>query len=1268
VSTDLKVTLSGSDTGLSRALGQAERAATRAAAGMEQYRRSTEDTWSAIARIEQQMQREADLQVQAAEQAAQRRMDTYDKVGKAAMVMGAAIAAGLGLAAKAAMDWETAWTGVTKTVDGNAQEMAVLEGQLRDLAKTLPQSHEEIAAVAEAAGQLGIERESIAGFTKTVLDMGVSTNLTAEQAATDFARLAAIMQMPTSQMANLGSTAVALGNNFATTEAEIVALGLRLAGTGKQVGLTEADVFGLAAAMSQVGIEAEAGGSAMSQTMAMIQKAVEKGGDAVGGFAAVSGMTAEQFSAAWRDDAAGALTTFIAGLGQMQTSGGSALQTLEELGIKGLRQTDVLLRLSGAGTTLADALGTANTAFAENNALNAEASRFYETSANRLKVAQNQFNDIAIDIGAVLLPALVSAGEFIADVVTGLGKLPRPAKTAATVAAALAAAIGLVGGAAFVAIPKIVAFKAAVAAMESGAMKSAATRMMAMAPAAGALGVALAVATVGVGLFAARQGDATRKVDELSATLDEQTGALTANSREWMIKELVESGAMKTAKGLGLDLGLVTDAALGNADAMKAVNAELDRLSSKDGEGTFDGLTSSGMGSKTSIATLRGDLDDLANTSDKAIANGKLAAEANRAHGNAAAENAEKQKGLNGTWAEGAEEAGSLSEAADALKKSFDNLSGGFLNERDASRQVRDSLRDIREAMKKYSEEHGSLDGAFKKGTKSGDEFAGMLDGLAKDYQSKIAASVEAGKSEEEVNAVYEKSRRSLKKVALQMGMTKAEAAAYVQQILDTPEMVETKAEVKDKAATEALDGLEGRIKSLPDGEVKVDANTQPALDKAQALIRKISGMLGVVTVNGRTGRAGTNGQTYDANGSVKDYYADGGVRENHVAQIAPAGTWRVWAEPETGGEAYIPLSPAKRSRSLDIWAETGKRLGVAGFAAGGVVGRAAGMAAADPQWLKYLVVLANAAKSLADTEKKVTRAEAANDKAQDRLSAAKDTLRDARQDKPSRLDVLQQRSEVRDIRQSLNAKGKDRLTGLDREIAKAQLREAEAELKAMRASEKVIKSAKKDLARAKKEAEAQRKALAQAQKDLAVAERQAEVAAARRERSDDVAGQGDLFGGSVASASRSLDRLLKDVTDYNGVYTSLKSAGASGWLLGQLDNEARRGNYRSAIRFGRGLLADRALFAKIEGQGSRLAGLGYQQQVATEGVDPYRPSTVQSPGALQSVSAVVARAQTVVPPSVGGSTTVINNIQAVSPDAIASEVLRRLSYEGVIG
>ena len=107
------------------------------------------------------------------------------------------------------------------------------------MSNELPASANEIAKVAEAAGQLGIQTENILSFTRTMIDLGESTNLSAEQAATALARFANITQMPQDEFDKLGSVIVDLGNNLATTEAEIVEMGLRLAGAGGQIGRAE---------------------------------------------------------------------------------------------------------------------------------------------------------------------------------------------------------------------------------------------------------------------------------------------------------------------------------------------------------------------------------------------------------------------------------------------------------------------------------------------------------------------------------------------------------------------------------------------------------------------------------------------------------------------------------------------------------------------------------------------------------------------------------------------------------------------------------------------------------------------------------------------------------------------------------------------------------------------------------------------------------------------------------------------------------------------
>ncbi len=134
------------------------------------------------------------------------------------------IAAGVTAVTAAAISWESAFAGVKKTsdevVDSNGNVVYSyddLEASLRNLANELPSTHSEIAAVAEAAGQLGIQTENVSAFTKVMIDLGESTNMSAETAATELARFANITQMSQDKFSNLGSALVDLGNNFATT-------------------------------------------------------------------------------------------------------------------------------------------------------------------------------------------------------------------------------------------------------------------------------------------------------------------------------------------------------------------------------------------------------------------------------------------------------------------------------------------------------------------------------------------------------------------------------------------------------------------------------------------------------------------------------------------------------------------------------------------------------------------------------------------------------------------------------------------------------------------------------------------------------------------------------------------------------------------------------------------------------------------------------------------------------------------------------------------
>lgn len=281
---------------------------------------------------------------------------------------------GVGTAiATTAVSFESAFAGVRKTFNATEAEFKGLEEGIRNMAKEMPASANEIANVAEVAGQLGIEKENILSFSKVMINLGESTNLNATEAAAVLAQFASITGMAQENFDRLGSTVVALGNNFATTEADIVSMAKRIAGAGTQVGMSEADILALSASLSSLGIESEAGGSSMSTLIATMQLATETGNEKLSQFANVANMTSEEFKAAFEENAVLALNSFVEGLANAEENGTSAIAMLNEMGFTEVTMRDALLRLAGAGDILSESLGVSSEAFEENSALSEEA-------------------------------------------------------------------------------------------------------------------------------------------------------------------------------------------------------------------------------------------------------------------------------------------------------------------------------------------------------------------------------------------------------------------------------------------------------------------------------------------------------------------------------------------------------------------------------------------------------------------------------------------------------------------------------------------------------------------------------------------------------------------------------------------------------------------------------------------------------------------------------------------------------------------------------
>jgi TP901 family phage tail tape measure protein len=858
----------------------------------------------------------------------------YEQAGQAGRDMGATLAAGLGLAAKAAMDWESAWAGVTKTVEGSPEQMAALEDQLRGLATTLPATHEEIAAVAEAAGQLGIEREAVVGFTRTMIDLGETTNLTADEAATAMAKIANVMGTPQTEIDRLGSALVALGNEGASTEQDILSMALRIAGAGKLVGASEADVLAMANAMSSVGIEAELGGGVMSRTMQKIYQATKEGGQAVEGFARVAGMSAKDFAAKFEKDPVRAISAFIAGLDNVEASGGDVVGVLADLGIKGTEDLSVLLRLKGAGDLLNQSLDTGAQAWRKNTALVEEANKRYATSASRIKVAWNQVVDFAIAVGAVVLPAVAGLAENVGDLAGWFADLPGPVRQALALLGSVGAVAGLAGGALLLMLPRIADTRKALA--ELGVTAGRARGALA---AVGRLGAAAAaVAALGMAADAAKPalddffGTTLANADQLTLSLvklantQQATGELSRVFGEDLadfgdaLKRLVDPSFMERADDVSAwfaEAGGLVDWASGNLDQARDKFAKLDQSlaslvsgGNRDvAEKIFGQLAREAANAGVPVEKLKELLPGYADALAAADTQQELAAGSTATAGQALAE---------------------FSDAASEAEKAVED----FVTEIESLNTVLgldDALIAYEQALDDLTDSIKDNGKTFDINTQKGRDNKAALNEVVKSALRVAQSEAEMAGSTDKANKVYDQHLSQLRKTLRSLGVNADEVEKLIGKYRRIPGTVETKPKQPGMSSAQLeADRLRAKYRSIPEG-VATRIST-PGIERARRQLRALG-----VDIR--------NLSDEDVRIRVEEYISGARVKRTGKGYEFAAGGQVPgrWAGRDdkmiaVGGEEFVVNAASTRKHLPLLKAINDDR--VPGFADGGQVGR----------------------------------------------------------------------------------------------------------------------------------------------------------------------------------------------------------------------------------------------------------------------------------------------------------------------------------------
>lgn len=532
--------------------------------------------------------------------------DAMRDVGAGIAGIGAVAAVAFGIAVAKFAEFDQAMSNVQAATQESAENMALLRDAALEAGASTVFSATEAANAIEELGKAGLT-------TQQILEGGLNGALS----------LAAAGQLSVADAAGIAAIAVKQFNLEGTDVPHVA--DLLAAGAGKAVG----DVKDLSDALNQAGLVANGAGQSIEDTTGTLSAFADaglKGSDAGTSLkAAIIALQAptdksrrimDEYGLAFYDTS-GSMLSFDEIAGQLE----SKLGNLDDE-----TRNAALAQIFGN-----DALRVANILYDEG----AKGIQRYIEQTNdsgyAAKVAADRLNNLTGDVeklGGALDTALIKSGSGVNDMLRGftqaatgvvdaVGDLPAPILGAATQVTGLVAAIGLAGGAALIAIPKIAQFRSSLATLNiSGAS---AARGIGLATGA------LALAGTAFAIWAQRQAAATSTTAEFLESLDKSTGALTDYTRELVAKKLAEADAFTAAKEAGVSQKELTDAVIAGGDALDEVKKKLEGNSGIFQSFTFwDGVGARAANAYDQVTLLsdgleksRGDFKDQASAADE---------------------------------------------------------------------------------------------------------------------------------------------------------------------------------------------------------------------------------------------------------------------------------------------------------------------------------------------------------------------------------------------------------------------------------------------------------------------------------------------------------------------------------------------------------------------------------------------------------------------------------------------------------------------------
>lgn len=315
-------------------------------------------------------------------------------------------------------------TGLTMTVRKAVSDFAEMDDEMVDVQKYTGMTKEQVIALNEEFKKMNTRtvREQLNQLAGAAGRLGISSQDAVRQFvdAADKINVALGDDLGDDAVAKIGKMAMAFGedrehglnkamlmtgsvvNELSQTSSAsggyLVEFAARMAGVGKQAGLTIPQIMSFGSVLDQNMQEVEVSATSLNQLITAMFKDPQK-------FARLAGADVKEFTRLLKTDANQALLQFLA---TMKGQGGfdKLAPMFDKMGLSGSRSVQVLSVLANKLSDVVTAENTANAAYKTGNSVMDEFNRANESAQAQLEKAQKHFKDLSVELGEQLMPVV----------------------------------------------------------------------------------------------------------------------------------------------------------------------------------------------------------------------------------------------------------------------------------------------------------------------------------------------------------------------------------------------------------------------------------------------------------------------------------------------------------------------------------------------------------------------------------------------------------------------------------------------------------------------------------------------------------------------------------------------------------------------------------------------------------------------------------------------------------------------------------------------